>query len=284
MASAVEAFKAQYGSYPPTNLSCPGGVANANLQAFVAREFPRYYVATSLGAQIASDLAVNNVDTMNVNPQAALVFWLQGFNPDVTDPFNRNLLAVNRKAFFTFDTTRLVYSNTNGGGSIGSVANVTTSSPIGNLAYNAPYGNTPYAYFDSAFYGATPTGSQAYSTVSPGPSNPDGPVYLSTSSSSTTLFGNPAISIVISSGSGYLSPYFADANNNGSIDLGEGFAKPTSFQIISAGQDGIFGTSNATNASYFRLYPIGVGYDSSGGDNDNITNFCERNNLDAAKP
>ncbi len=280
LASGMEAFKAKYGAYPPTNLTCPSNVANSGLQAFVARAFPRYTVTGSLGAQIYNDLVANGVDTTNVNPQAALVFWLVGQNPDVTDPFNRSLAAVTRTPFFSFDTTRLVYSNTIKGTSIGTVATLTSTSPAGNLMYNAPYGNTAYAYFDSTCYGSTMTNttSIAYTVLSSGV-----PEYLSTTSQSNNLLGTNT-SFMLSNGTGYISPYFADANNNGMIDAGENFAKSSSFQIISAGQDGSFGTTLLAKAPNFRLYPIGVGYDASGADNDNITNFCEKNNLDAAKP
>jgi prepilin-type N-terminal cleavage/methylation domain-containing protein len=287
IASGFEAFKSKYGSYPPANLTCTSGAANAALTAFVARAFPRYTTTgtNSLAQQIFADLQKNGVDTTNINPQAALAFWLVGFSPDVTDPFNRNLTSITRTPFFAFDTTRLVYSNTNiSGTTIGQVATLVNTSVVGNLMYNAPYGNTAFAYFDYSSYGGSPTAAQAYSAVTTGPTNPDGPLFISTTSASTSLLGNPATSTVISNGTGYLSPYFADSNNNGTIDLGETFAKPQSFQIISAGQDGAFGTTNATNASYFRLFPIGVGYDSAGADNDNITSFCERGSLDAARP
>ncbi len=92
-------------------------------------------------------------------------------------------------------------------------------------------------------------------------------------------------------GTGYFAPYFGDSNSNGAIDSGEQFAKPQSFQIISAGQDGIFGTSLNTPAAvppvsytFFRMFPSGVGYDKAGTDDDNVTSFNEKNNLDAAKP
>ncbi len=81
-------------------------------------------------------------------------------------------------------------------------------------------------------------------------------------------------------------PYFADVNNNGTIDSGETFAKPQSFQIISAVRDGRLRDhfDQIKLRSYFRLFPTGVGYDSTGADNDNLTNFNERNSLDSARP
>jgi hypothetical protein len=80
-------------------------------------------------------------------------------------------------------------------------------------------------------------------------------------------------------------------------------ANPKTCQIISAGLDGDFGaidtvaakpaTANFTNPSgsgttafkiYYKSYPTGIGYDTAGADDDNITNFCEKNGLGDAKP
>jgi prepilin-type N-terminal cleavage/methylation domain-containing protein len=275
LANGIEAFKAKYGSYPPANLTCPGSVANAQLTAFVARAFPRYTVsAGSLGAQIYNDLHANNVDTVNVNPQAALVFWLVGQNPDITDPFNRNLIAITRTPFFTFDLTRLVV------GSTGQVATLTSTSGVGGLVYNAPYGNTAFAYFDSGVYGEAPTAAGAYNSVS----GTVGPVWAGIPAATNSLTGQSNLPFILSNGTGYCSPYFADANSDGTIEVGETFAKPQSFQIISAGQDGAFGPLTTPNATYFRLFPTGVGYDASGNDDDNLTNLTDKNSLAAAKP
>ncbi len=115
IASGFEAFKAKYGSYPPANLTCPSSAANPALTAFVAKAFPRYTVLSgTLATQIYNDLHANSVDTTNFNPQAALVFWLAGLSPDVTDPFNRGLISITRTPFFTFDPTRLIDSSTIG--------------------------------------------------------------------------------------------------------------------------------------------------------------------------
>ena len=101
--------------------------------------------------------------------------------------------------------------------------------------------------------------------------------------------------VMLSNGAGYAMPYLLDTNNSGAFNVGDTFCKPTSFQIISAGLDGSFGTMVAPsqtasgNQAFGRLYPTGFNYDTpppSGGsaDDDNVTNFCERSTLDAAKP
>ena len=151
--------------------------------AFVSRAFPRYVAVGAgytLGNQIAHDLQNAGVDTNYLNPQVALVFWLSGFAPDPTDPFNRNNLPVTRTPFFTFDQTRLVQAETNSNmgttaGNAGAVSITGTVCPvgtpsrhapnqytyqaatptygIGQLVYNAPYGNAAYCYFDYQSYG-----------------------------------------------------------------------------------------------------------------------------------
>jgi prepilin-type N-terminal cleavage/methylation domain-containing protein len=68
---------------------------------------------------------------------------------------------------------------------------------------------------------------------------------------------------------GTASPYAKD---------GSGFMNDKTFQIISAGQDGVFSLSPDT----FRRYPSGEKYSSA--DNDNLTNFSERTLGDATGP
>ena len=208
--------------------------------------------------------------------------------------------------FFQFDATRLVYSNGGvAGTTIGSVANVTTTSVVGNLAYNSPISIRQLRHglclprFSVLWRIAFPDGAEhiavhrcfgdGWSGVHDFHAATTG-IYNPTLPTTNTVTGLSASTpMILSNGSGFFSPYFADSNNNGVIDASETFAKPQSFQIISAGQDGSFGTTVLPTASppkstYFRLFPTAVGYDSSGADDDNITSFNERNSLDAAKP
>ncbi len=273
LAGAIEKFKQQYGSYPPTNLMCPQvsgtNTANPQLLAFVSRAFQRYAVtsnASSLGNQIYQDLHFAGVDTTVLDPQVALVFWLSGFGPDPTDPFNRNNLAVTRTPFFTFDQTRLVLAETNpsmgttagnagavsvtgtmcplgtAAGTAPSVWNYAAATPtygIGQLVYNAPYGNAAYCYFDYQSYGTlynTSTGSLGI----PATSGQIGIINATTTAATEELTASTTVSAIISTGTGYVTPYVLDVNNNNTFDPADTFCKPTSFQIISAGQDGAF--------------------------------------------
>ncbi len=180
------------------------------------------------------------------------------------------------------------------------------------MIYNAPYGNAAYSYFDSQSYGqltyipmsGTPVVGTAAPLASGGGTNPNGygGVVWATAIGLFAEYPNAtsyAPSYQLSNGTGYVMPYVFDVNNSGTFNVGDTFCKPSSFQIISAGQDGSFGTivqpgtvsingiEPAAIAS--RLYPTGLNYDppptaGGSGDDDNITNFCEKSSLDAAKP
>ena len=202
LAAAMEAFKQKYGAYPPANLSClqdtsGNYVCEHQLTSFVARAFPRYAVATAglptIPYQIAWDLQNAGVDVSIFNPQVSLVFWLSGFGPDPTDPFNRNNQVVTRTPFFSFDQAQLVawqvqqlnsngnvtgfgmrarcsgrrieYRNVCMSRSRAAVCHLGVSVEprshgLGQLVYNAPYGNAAYCYFDYQSYGRFRTPSR----------------------------------------------------------------------------------------------------------------------------
>ncbi|HEX4142709.1 MAG TPA: prepilin-type N-terminal cleavage/methylation domain-containing protein [Pirellulales bacterium] len=323
LAAAMESFKQKYNSYPPANLTCPNDgngnlIANAQLTAFVARAFPRYAPvnAASLRAQIGYDLSNTGVDVSEFNPQVALVFWLSGFGPDPTDPFNRNNLVVSRSSFFSFNQTQLMawtpaasatgslvtaapsstgtlwVPNPNGGTML---ASTVPSYGIGQMVYNAPYGNAAYCYFDHQSYGilynplTSVVGGAAYNDAT----NGAGVVSANSGASGSLPVENLnglLLTFGLYNGTGNAMPYIFDVNNSSTLNQGDTFCKPTSYQIISAGQDGCFGTTiPPTTGSYGRLYPTAFNYDlpppsGGSGDDDNVTNFCEKNSLESAKP
>ena len=83
--------------------------------------------------------------------------------------------------------------------------------------------------------------------------------------------------------SGTAVPYAFDQNNNGTFVVADdSWANDKSFQIISAGLDGVYGVAGQPPA--VKFYPKGTGYDPGGTDSDNTTNFCDRSILDDAKP
>jgi prepilin-type N-terminal cleavage/methylation domain-containing protein len=286
---AFGAIKAKYGLYPPAQMMMKIPISTSPfietvptpaMAAFVATAFPNY------NGDIIGDLAANGFDTSwgdnnfggTFNPQTALVFWLSGFSPDETDPFNRNLIAVTRTPFFDFDKTRVLNASTL------TVAKLTPTSGLANLIYNAPYGNAAYAYFDYQSYGSL-TGSTSYTSNT----SLKGAMFVTPSTAALPIPANVMISplriaAILSNGTGYAVPYLTDSNGNGQIDTNEGFANPKSFQILAAGQDGAFGTLIPAAGANYRLFPTGVGYDPLGADNDNVANLDAKSTLEASKP
>jgi len=105
--------------------------------------------------------------------------------------------------------------------------------------YYPAYGGAPYVYFDSRTYMNSSTNQPA------------------TYNFANSTNGTTSMAV----------PYLTSANV---------FAGPDTFQIISAGQDGNFGSTNQ------RLFPLGTNYTEA--DNDNVTSFNEKATLEAARP
>src|SRR5690606_13165568 len=117
----------------------------------------------------------------------------------------------------------------------------------------------PFVYFDYRSYSTAPANDQP---------------------SAAAQFSNGAFG-------GIAQPYALDVNNNKVLDTGssggDSWANADSFQIVSAGQDGNFGTNVGP-----KLYPAGIiGTDPTNytmEDNDNNSNFCDRSSLEDARP
>jgi type II secretory pathway pseudopilin PulG len=292
---ALKAFKQQYGAYPPCDLRIAAGngspYPNQNaLVAFVMQAFPRYHINanSTLAATLQSDLANSGVDTNNFHPDRALVFWLSGFYPDVTMPIYSATPVGSRTPFFSFDTTRLwnmVASPATSGYTAPAPGNV--DSIIGKCAY-VPVGSTaPYVYFDSGIYA-----NSISSNVITLPSTNAVIAPATPAHDTGNDLGAPALYAVTSTAgtdAGIATPYVLDVNNSGTYSVPpDTFCNPTTFQIISAGQDGQFGYSAASHPTVFREYPFGGGYDTTvnpGAENDNISNFLSGSvNLGDAMP
>ncbi len=299
--AALKAYKEKYGSYPPCDLTNPA--TNLVLRQHVARVFPRYNLTN-----LTSDLPQAGVHAIDFRPDQALVFWLQGFSPDVANPFitpdGRRIVAgmpdmtkSTITPLFSFDPTRLyqVPSITSG------VANAfiaptfpTSLAAPAPLACYFPQGSVPpssnaapYVYWDAGATTVTTAGATTTVTSNYGSflfNTPAPPVTLPVIFNRQNASATPA-SHQIFTNAGFAVPYWNDIGVTlGKLESTENWVNPDSFQIICAGQDGIYGNGNGT-----RLYPTGGAlgnYDTSNnlGDDDNITNFCGKARLGDAKP
>jgi hypothetical protein len=255
--AAMKAFKMEYGAYPPCDLRVGNDTtSNPQLRAFLSRAFPRYTKTnTNL---LDDDLIAAGVDTTNFNPARALVFWLTGFSPDVTNPFTG---GGTRTPLYGFDKTRVLNATT------GAVADGTTLP--GNMVY-VPQGgqNVPFVYFDYRSYTfGTPTDPQPQKPTPWPDSAPTMPAWLvSLSPSSPTPYAHDIVTL----GSIQTTGPPANADN---------WANADSFQIISAGQDGKYGNAPG---NLVKGFPTGINYNTE--DNDNVTNFSDKASLEDAKP
>jgi prepilin-type N-terminal cleavage/methylation domain-containing protein len=118
LASAVEAYKAEYGAYPPDFNNKTLALAHIN------RIFPRQTDYASAAA------------LPSLSEPEALVFWLRGFSPDPQRPFTG---AGDRTPMFDFDRLQL-------SAELHSTAPYPMYWPRSGL-------ETPYAYFSKTYVG-----------------------------------------------------------------------------------------------------------------------------------
>jgi prepilin-type N-terminal cleavage/methylation domain-containing protein len=289
--AAFRAYKEKYGSYPPCDLRFDPGATdasmagyNAALRAHLARAFPRYTFANNAALQTALQNA--GVDTINFRPDQALVFWLSGFSPDVTNPFvpwNSTL----KTALFDFDKTRLLQVQATGAPGTATIpsyfpSGVTVSSSSATNPATWTGGGAPYVYFDSQTYSLQPPTMAAAAQ----------PYAFNAQTASMPLPLMPNVQVF--AGAGPAVPYWNDVNGNSSTNLAadfnmltgaptENWANPDSFQIICTGLDGKYGL-DPTTIPPARLYPTGFNYDPAGADDDNVTNFSVKARIGDAKP
>jgi prepilin-type N-terminal cleavage/methylation domain-containing protein len=272
LSNAIESYKLKYGDYPPSYIdAADNNPANPNssvaqITRHLAKAFPRCDVAKEL----------SYLPSTKMTPAQALVFWLTSISKDPAHPLSAP--TTDRNVLYDFDRTRL----SSGGWTV--TNNIPAYTP--QVYVDQSGKNSPFVYFEARGY-------FGHAIQSPG--------------SSQILVPNcyPYL----------LEPW--DLNQNGKIDPGTTgppqqdvladssgnwqpssyqkiCANPKSFQIISAGLDGSFGGPGVTPPSsakyngknvtvYYKSFPSGLGYDTTGGDDDNLTNFSE-GALGDAKP
>jgi len=294
--SAIEAFKQKYGDYPPSLLD---PVYNKDgVRRFLAKAFPR----------CNPDTEALCIPTMS--DDQALVFWLTSISKDPAHPLSA--ATADRQSLFDFDKTRLkatvsyVMSSSGPplqtplGNNVQAGWRVDPSNAFGSLIYTSSQyipvsgKDSPYHYFEAReyiFHAAGPT------TGGPAPNQPV-PYLLEPWDNAT-----PGLQALSSGTPDVRLGPSNSVNATSMADFQKLCANPKSFQIISAGLDGDYGTVDVTTAVpqpvnfvnqtgsgtrpkllYYKSYPSGIGYDKSGADDDNITNFCEKNGLGDAKP
>lgn len=267
--TALKAYKDKFGDYPPCDLSRSN---EAVIKRHVIRAFPRYYDTTQIYNDIKAIVDISNVGDRR--PDRALVFWLGGFNPDPTRPFDNigitfvagdpaprytGLTKAQRKdVLFDFDTARMVALRNN------------------DYPSYVPPGvknNAPYVYLDAGTFK-----DPRYTTFNPFSWN----------------CGDAGLP-----DAGWILPYWNDTNGDNvasNADTNpagsEDFINADSFQLIAPGLDGKFGSTYAQNSNVrntYRCFPVGTpllnptaslpagklrtGYDRGGADDDNVTNF-----------
>lgn len=295
LSNAVRQYFDKYGDFPPD------GSNEQILRKHMLRLFPRMSPQDqALLTQLTRERGTSNFSTVAMDRAEALVFFLGGFSSDVLHPLTgedgpllfrddlpgagsltaRSELdfydynATRGNAFFEFDPSRLTYVR-GANGRLLSTDEVLlgVNDPLhGGIdplpAYLAREGNpTPIVYFDHRSYGVV--GSEGAVPVFNG--------YLA----GTTEFGG-------------VRPYLTE--RNGLLpNVSQMFINPDTFQIISPGLDGIFGSLVRTPANepvYFiaetgqavavsngvaALIPDVRGFQEPGvailGQLDNVTNF-----------
>jgi prepilin-type N-terminal cleavage/methylation domain-containing protein len=242
---AVEAYRNKHDDYPPNFRDF-----NAFMR-HVRKCYPEV-TPTHLNAVIIAVWG-NNPPMAGATPAIdegeSLVFWLYLVDNDKREPFKALLsttpllAATSAEHLFPFKEERLID---------GSDADLIP-------AYKAIYsGESAYLYLDSRSYD-------------------DMTDYTSTVNAAKAE-DLPA--------AGYARPYWSETRATAGAltppDLRDDYKamNPTSFQIICAGQDGLFG-DDATPVS-LRYFPGGGGYVAE--DNDNITNFSEGARLEDKLP
>lgn len=272
--SAVEAYKLKYDDYPP-DFSNKDRVRRHILKAWPNIDSLELQGMWTLFWVVPND---NTNHQSKVDPAEALVFWLGGFSSDPRHPFTGKggpiatlpgpVYAINpdrNTGMFEFDEGRLTQDVV--GGALWSTDEVVLHGrPVADVdqfpVYLVKKRQHPFVYFDSNTYlgmGSPPA---------PSPILP--PVYPPVAFAGTTKIR------------GIATPYRSDKPRAPTpLDpVPFDWVNKSTYQIVSAGLDGHFGSGNL-----LHRFPSGFNYRSPGdGDDDNISNFSEGSLFKDMKP
>ncbi len=246
---AVKAYKEKFGDYPPCYYDSTIPASKTAVERHLAKCFPRCDVTNEI------TYVPNNLD-----PAQALVFWLTSISKNPQQPLSANVDTADRQSFFDFDRSR--FTPVSGGFTKGA----TNPTFVAAQTYHPSGATAPYVYFEARGY------------LDP------------------TVVAVPFKPKQYKVGTDTCMPLLWDTDGDGKFD---DWCNPKSFQIISAGLDDKYGNSGididagasnpitANNAAITKitgkLYPTGKGYDTSGADDDDLTNFSDKQ-LGDAKP
>jgi prepilin-type N-terminal cleavage/methylation domain-containing protein len=182
MDGAMKAFKERYGTYPPSDFS--NMATNGPVGLFLQKAFPN--------CNVQAELTWITTYGGSLTPAQALVFWLQGFTPDVEHPLSALNAATPLVAtpLFPFDQSRLVNSTATGVLQPRFAAYVPTSGQ-----------GAPYIYFASQSYAAGTTNGY---NLAQGGTGVCRPYFLDTTGNGTgsvpLTYVNPSSFQIISAG------------------------------------------------------------------------------------
>jgi prepilin-type N-terminal cleavage/methylation domain-containing protein len=239
---AVKSYKDKYNAFPPTLWGGGSAAQQAAFMAHVRRAFRKAnfadYASFRTGLMTATNSSALSspgypntagLDPSQMEPAEALVFWLGGI------PAQHNAAG-----------------STWGGSTKVDGFHRDPANPFQPRTSAGQQREAPFFPFDQARLGdADADGWLEY--YPPGSTSPY--VYFNSGSYlSSPYTGGGAV--------GMARPY-TDATITG------GFMNPSTFQIIAAGQDHIYGADNAN-----KIFPSGTNYNN--GDMDNLTNFTTK--------
>jgi hypothetical protein len=261
--AAVNSYKTKHQEYPPNFRDYDAFIRH--VRKCYPRIDPRHLNLVIQAAWGDSSLSTANPPTpaQQMNPMIdegeSLVFWLYLVDNDAREPFkaivvafglhptttaslpNTLLAAGSPEKLFPFHEERFVDAGD---------ADYLPS-------YKAQYsGETCYIYMDA----------RSYDNLTEDYTVPTSAAYAE----------DPSF--------GYTRPYWSETRATvGAVtppDLRDDYKamNPTTFQIICAGLDGEFGLD--PSPASLKFFPQGGGYDLSGADNDNMTNFSEGRRLE----
>jgi len=273
LSKAIESYKEKHGDYPPNFRDydafirhvrkCYPSIDNRHLDETVKSVWGAAY---SLAAPPVVAAGTPHI-VPNIDEGESLVFWLYLVSNDKRQPFKAMIVACGRdpvvgpspvladvlnasstpERLYPFKEERLIDG-----------ADATDVMP----SYKAIYsGETAYLYIDS----------RSYDQLTDDYTTPARAAYAEDPSA------------------GYIRPYWSEDRTSSAAltppDLRDDYKpmNPTTFQIIGAGQDGLF--QSDPEPTVLKFFPGGGGYSSPGGeDNDNMTNFSEGRRLEDHLP